>query len=143
MCTKNIFDEHQINQLLCFFADDIIKKVDITQISHVEGVDKILKNKDLFQSGKVGTGGYSVTFNDSIDIPAAVLYKSGVNIPLKLKDFIAFVQSNILDTTDSCNILECSRQNIAYMVKQQHLVPIKENVKGNLYLKGDILNNKW
>ncbi len=44
---------------------------------------------------------------------------------------------------NSCNILECSRQNIAYMVKQQHLVPIKENVKGNLYLKGDILNNKW
>ena len=131
------------NTLLCFFADDIIKKVDITQIAHVEGIDKILKNQSLFQSGKVGTGGYSVTFNDSIDIPAAVLYESGVYIPLKLKDFKAFVQKNILDTTDSCNILECSRQNIAYMVKQQQLVPIREEVKGNLYLKGDVLKNKW
>ena len=54
----------------------------------------------MFQSGKVGTGGYSVTFNDSIDIPAAILYESGVYIPLKLKDFIAFVQKNILDTSD-------------------------------------------
>lgn len=129
--------------LLCFFADDIIKKVDITQITHVEGVDKVLKNKSLFQSGKVGTGGYSVTFNDSIDIPASVLYEAGEYIPLTIGDFIAFVQNNILDTTESCNILECSRQNISYMVKHQQLVPIKEEVKGNLYLKGDVLNNKW
>ena len=102
-----------------------------------------MSNKSLFESGKVGTGGYSVTFNDSIDIPAAVLYEAGESIPLKLKDFVSFVQRNILDTTDSCNILECTRQNIAYMVKQQQLTPIKEEVKGNLYLKGEVLNNKW
>ena len=60
--------------LLCFFADDIVKKVNLEQIVEVEGVDKILSNKSLFESGKVGTGGYSVTFNDSIDIPAAVLW---------------------------------------------------------------------
>lgn len=88
-------------------------------------------------------GGYSVTFNVSIDIPATVLYEAGEYIPLKRTGFIAFVQNNILDTSDSCNILECSRQNVAYMVKQQQLVPIKEEVKGNLYLKGDILKNKW
>ena len=115
----------------------------MTHIANVEGIDKILKNKRLFQSGKVGTGGYSVTFNDSIDIPATVLYEAGEYIPLKRTDFIAFVQNNILDTSDSCNLLECSRQNIAYMVKQQQLVPIKEEVKGNLYLKGDILKNTW
>ena len=131
------------NMLLCFFADDMVKKVNLEQIVEVEGVDKILSNKSLFESGKVGTGGYSVTFNDSIDIPAAVLYEAGESIPLKLKDFVSFVQRNILDTTDSCNILECTRQNIAYMVKQQQLTPIKGEVKGNLYLKGEVLNNKW
>ncbi len=131
------------NMLLCFFVDDTIKKVDLTQITHIDGVDKVLGNRSLFQSGKVGTGGYFVTFNDSIDIPAAVLYEAGMYIPLKRKDFIAFVQNNVLDTSDSCNILECSRQNISYMVKQQQLVPIKEEVKGNLYLKGDVLRNKW
>ena len=131
------------HSLLCFFADDTIKKVDITQLAYVEGMDKVLRNKSLFQSGKVGTGGYSVTFNDSIDIPAAILYESGVYIPLKLKDFIAFVQNNILDTSDSCNILECSRQNISYLVKQQQLVPVREEVRGNLYLKGEVLNHKW
>ena len=142
---KNIIDcvISEDDSLLCFFVDGVTKKIDLSQMAHIEGVDKILRNKDLFQSGKVCTGGYSVTFNDSIDIPANVLYESGIYIPLRLNDFLAFVQKNVLDTTESCNILECSRQNVAYMVKQQQLAPIKEEVKGNLYLKGEVLRNKW
>jgi hypothetical protein len=142
---KNITDcvICQDKALLCFFANDVIKKVQLSKLENVEGIDKILSNENLFQSGKVGTGGYSVTFNDSIDIPAGILYEEGEQIPLQRNDFIAFVQKNVLDTTESCNILECSRQNVSYMVKQQQLVPIKEEVKGNLYLKGEILKNKW
>ena len=36
-------------------------------------------------------------------------------------------------------MLECSRQNLAYMLNKDILKPIKEDVKGNLYLKGDVL----
>ena len=129
--------------VLCFFADESVRKVDLSKLVEVEGVEKIIANEVLFQSGKVGTGGYSVVFNDSIDIPAAVLYETGVKIPIKLSDFIAFIRKNVYDTTESCYMLECSRQNISYLVKQQQLSPVKEEVKGNLYLKGDIINNQW
>lgn len=131
------------NTLLCFFADETMRKVDLSALVQVDGVKKILVNKELFQSAKVGVGGYSVVFNDAIDIPAAVLYEAGVKIPLKLSDFITFIRKNVCDTTESCYILECSRQNVSYIVKQQQLTPIKEEVKGNLYLKGDIINNQW
>ena len=131
------------NTILCFFVDETVRKVDLAKLVEVEGVEKVTANEALFQTGKVGTGGYSVVFNDAIDIPASVLYESGIKIPLKLNDFIAFIQKNVYDTTDSCNILECSRQNISYLVKQQQLTPIKEEVKGNLYFKGDLINNQW
>ncbi len=131
------------NYLLCFFMDNTVKKIDLRTLENAEGVDKILKNKKLYESGKVGTGGYSVTFNNSIDIPAAILYDAGIEIPLTLQDFITFVQKDIVDTTQSSNILECSRQNISYLVKQEQLTPITEEVKGCLYLKGDIEANKW
>ena len=49
----------------------------------------------------------------------------------------------MLDTTESCNLLECSRQNISNMVNQQKLTPVKEEVRGNLYLKGDVLRTMW
>lgn len=130
-------------RMLCFFADEVVKLIDVNKLKHIDGVDKILNNKSLYESGKVSTGGYAVTFNDSIEIPAKVLYESGEYIPLKLQDFVAFVKNNVLDTSDACNVLECSRQNISYMVKQKQLTPICEDVKGNLYLKGDILSSTW
>ena len=130
-------------RLLCFFVDGTLKKIDLADISNLEGVDKVIRNEKLYQSGKVGTGGYFVTFNDSIDISARLLYERGERIPLRLGDFTAFVQNNVIDTTQSCNILQCSRQNVAYMVSHQQMMPIKEDVRGNLYLKGDVIRNQW
>lgn len=131
------------NVLLCFFKNKKVKKVDLKKLTKEKNVDKILKFKEVYKTAKVGTGGYSVSFNDSLDIPAAILYKEGKSIPLTLSDFISFTEKNILDTTESCETLGCSRQNIAYMVKQNQLTPIKENTNGNLYLKGEILKNMW
>ena len=131
------------NTLLCFFEDDEVRKIDLTSLKRVEGIDKVIGNAGLFQSCKVGTGGYFITFNDSIDIPADILHKSGQAIPLTLNDFKAFVKKNVVDTTESCDILGCSRQNIYYLIERQQLAPIKGEVRGNLYLKGQILKNKW
>ena len=97
----------------------------------------------MFKSGKIATGGYILTFNDNIDIAASFLYEQGILIPLKPSDFRRFVESNVLDTSDCCSILECSRQNISYLVSKGSLISFKDNVKGNLYQKGNVLKNKW
>lgn len=129
--------------ILCFFQDGIIRKIDLKELSGIDGVDKVLKNREIFSSGKISAGGYSLTFNDTIDIPAAALYSAGVQIPLEQEDFFAFVRNNALDTAESCEILECSRQNLAYLVKQEKIEMMKGEVRGNLYLKGDVLKNTW
>jgi hypothetical protein len=129
--------------LLCFFADDEVRKIDLKKLQDVEDMDKVTKNERLYQTGQVGTGGYFVTFNNSIDVPAGVLHEAGEKISLSINDFKMFIQSNILDTTGSCNMLECSRQNISYLVAQGQLPPIREDVRGNLYLKGDVLRTRW
>lgn len=147
---RNLFDciPCEDRRLLCFFADGIIKMVDLHDLSvraeenvcvAATEIEKILRNDALYRSGKITAGGYSVTFNDSIDIPASALYGRGVLIPLRHDDFLSFLKSNVLDTTQTCGILQCSRQNLAYMVEQKKLAPVKEDVRGSLYLKGDVL----
>ena len=131
--------------LLCFFADETIRKIDLKKLASEKDMDdlrKVLSHEKVYQSGKAGTGGYFVTFNNSIDIPVGVLYRFGLVIPLKMNDFKLFVQKNLLDTTESCDLLECSRQNLSYMVKRNHLCSIKE-ARGKLYLKGEILRLMW
>ena len=100
-------------------------------------------NAPLFASAALGTDGYFVSFDNSIDVPAWALYKEGQKVPLKYDDFLAFAKNNLEDTSSSCEILECSRQNLAYMVKENQLSPFKENVKGNLYLRKDVVKNRW
>lgn len=136
------------HRLLCFFSDGTIGMADLNELSvraeenvgvAVTEIEKLLRNDALYRSGKITAGGYSVTFNDSIDIPAYALYGAGVMIPLRPDDFLSFLKINVLDTTQTCGILECSRQNLAYMVGQKQLAPVKEDVRGSLYLKGDVL----
>lgn len=130
-------------ELLCIFADDVIKKVKLSGFMDVKDIDKVVINEKLLNSACVATGGYAVTFNDSIDIPSALLYERGVKIPLKKCDLLAIVEHNIIDTNESCKVLECTRQNLTYLIKQNKISPIKEDVRGNLFFKGDILKNRW
>ena len=130
-------------KILCFFADGTTKKIVLSELEQTAEIEKILRNQALFQSGKTGTGGYYMTFDDVYDVPSSELYSAGTCIPLSLKELLTFVRNNILDTTQACNVLGCSRQNLSYMVKQSQLTPVKENVKGTLFLQGNILQNQW
>lgn len=129
--------------LLCFFADRTIRKIDLKLLLQNSDLDELFGDKALYRSARVGIGGYYITFDNRTDLPSWLLYRSGKKIPLEPEAFLAFVQKNILDTTEACNELGCSRQNLSYLVGQSMLSPIKENAKGNLYLKGDILRSQW
>lgn len=126
--------------LLCFFKNGAVKKVLLKRLTDVDGVARILENESLYRSGRLSAGGYAVTFNNSIDIPAGILYEAGITIPLSTDDFKKYVQKNVLDTSECCDLLSCTRQNLAYMVSQKQLTPIKVDVKGNLYLKGNVIS---
>lgn len=129
------------NCLLLFFNDGTTRKVQLNELSY-KGIDKVVANEGLFLSGHIAAGGYCVTFNDSIDIPATYLYEKGFALPITLDDFISFTKRNILDSSDVCDLLECSRQNLQYLVTAKHITPVKTNVKGNLYLKGEVITSR-
>lgn len=124
--------------LLCFFNDGKVTKVNLDElVTENPELSKVLKNEKLFRSGHIAAGGFCVTFNDSIDIEAATLYLKGNIIPLTYKDFVSFVD-NIVDTSECCEIMNCSRQNLTNYLANGWLEPIKKNVKGNLYTKGNL-----
>lgn len=129
--------------ILCFFADGKTRKIDLTETDNDDLAEKVCKNKKLMNSCMVGVGGYYITFNNSIDVPAAELYRAGKLIPLSLADFITFAGFNIIDTPQCCDELSCTRQNLAYMTDHGLFEPIKMNTRGNLYLKSDVLRSRW
>jgi hypothetical protein len=129
--------------LVCFFADETMRKIDLNTLSDLEDVEKVLRNEELFRSVTIGSGGYYISFGNTIDLPAAVLYEAGVEIPLTRDDFVSFAQNNIVDTTEAGILLDCSRQNLSYLIRKQKLTPVKTDTGGNLYLKEDVLKTNW
>ena len=129
--------------ILCLFRDGTIRKVDLTELAGADKADKLQRRRALFESGKITAGGYAITFDEQIDIPAAALYETGIRIPLEQEDLISLIRNNLMDTSEACDMLECSRQNLSYLVRKKQLSPIREKVKGNLYLKGALLENTW
>ena len=126
------------HSLLCFFNDKTVKKIDLLKLNKTADITKITSNEKVFKSAHIAAGGYFVTFNDSIDIDAKELYENGDKIPLSLEDFFAFVKMNVLDSSECCDVLECSRQNLTNYLSKDLLVPLKPDVKGNLYTKGNV-----
>lgn len=142
---KNVDECVVIGQasVLCFFIDGEVKKIDFARLSEIRMIDKVVKNTRLLQSCKVGTGGYSITFNDSIDIPCDLLHERGQSIPLTKEDFLSFARGNVVDTQECCEILNTTRQNLAYLKKQGKIDSIRDDVRGSLFFKGDVIRNTW
>lgn len=127
------------NQLVCLFHDDVVKKVELLRlIKQYKELSYVLKNRKLLDSVKIGVGGYSVVFDDSIEIQVSDLRAAGQTIPLTAGDFYNFVRRNVMDTTKTCALLQCSRQNLSYLVKEKKIRPIIYGTKENLYLKGGV-----
>ena len=138
---KNIWDcfPTEDNQLVCLFHDDVVKKVELLHLlKQYKELSHVIKSRKLLESAKIGVGGYSVVFDDSIEIQVSDLRAIGQRIPLSSGDFYNFARRNILDTTETCDMLQCSRQNMSYLVKEKKITPIICGTKENLYLKGEV-----
>jgi len=125
--------------IVCMFRDNTTRYIHLENlINKYPRIAHVMKHRELLESVQVGVGGYSISFNESIEIAASDLIEKGELLPLQANDFYGFVQKNVLDTTNACLLIECSRQNLAYLVKEKRVTPIIQGTKENLYTKGEI-----
>jgi hypothetical protein len=125
--------------LICMFRDNTARIVQLDKfVDTYREISHVLKYRELLESVQVGVGGYSVSFNETIEIASSDLRDAGEVLPLTANDFYGFVQKNVVDTTSACLMIECTRQNLSYLVKENQLTPILQGTKENLYTKGEI-----
>lgn len=131
------------NGVVCLFEDNTARKVSLEKLlDKYKDVAYVLKRRELLESVQVGVGGYSITFNESIEIASKDLRAIGELLPLTAGDFYGFIQRNVVDTTNACIMIDCSRQNLSYLVRESRLSPIIRGTKENLYTKGELARIK-
>lgn len=58
------------------------------------------------------------------------------------EELTAFVQDEIINTSEALEILQCSRQNLNDLVKREVITPIKDLPRDRLFFKEDIIKRK-
>lgn len=127
------------DRVICLLYNDNSIEVDLKKcIKDNPKLERVIKNRNVLETLIVDAGGYGISFNNTIFLDADTLRSSGVILPIYASVFYDFVKHSIINTTEACNLLDCSRQNLAYMVKQGAVQPLKQGWKENVFLKGDI-----
>ena len=127
------------NRIVCMLNNDTTIEVNLKNcLEEVPKLYSILSKDRLLSTLKVDAGGYGVTFNETISIDKRILLEHGVILPIYAHVFQDFVRHSIVNTTETCSILECTRQNLAHLIKTDVLHPLKEGWRENMFLKGEV-----
>ena len=138
---NNIFECFPIadNRIICLLNDDTVLEVDLRKcVEAVPKIETILSNERLLSTLKVDAGGYSVSINQDIILEKRILLEHGVVIPIYAQVFREFAKHSIINTTEACSMLECTRQNMRHLIKTDVLHPLKNGWRENVFLRGEI-----
>lgn len=139
--SKRIDFVHAIepSELVLMFRDETIWRVDIGIDMEEDGMlGAYLAKPGVFSCAELLPGGTGVTWNGYVDIPAWALSGRGERLPLTCSEFKSMVKKFVMDTSEVCDELECSRQYVNQLVKESDLSVLKESNNARLYARSEI-----
>lgn len=129
------------NSVVCLFRDNLVRKISLEILGRDYKPASYVANNELMQKClRVDSGGYSISFDNNIVIPVKLLREEAYSEPLFAIDFMSYAKNGLTDTSGVCDMLDCTRQNVSYMVKEGKLKPIMNNSKEKIYTTGSVWN---
>lgn len=121
-----------------FFMDDTARIIALKELCASDRrFDHIFRNDDLFRNVRVSPGGNGIEWGEERFLSAERLYPAGSKSPLHYSDLLSYVKKRVIDTTETAELLNCSRQYINQLTKNEKLLPLKSGSNNNLFLKSD------
>ena len=128
-------------KLLVFFRNGVTKIVDLRKLD-LPFCAPYLASQARFDTVEVEPDGYGVCWNERAMISHRKLFAYGFSVPLVLQDLHKFVRTRIVNVSEACCILNCSRQNIDDLMRRDKLHPIRSDKKGKLFSIAEVMQRK-
>lgn len=126
-------------RLLVFFRDGKVNRCDLVElVGSMAAFQPVIYNEEIFNTVSVSAGGYGIQWGEQLTISDSRLYDSGVEVGISLDDFKSFICHRVVSATEATELLQCSRQNLNALVRQNKLQPLKAAGRVTLFLKTDI-----
>ena len=126
-------------KVLVFFMDDKSVVVDIGKLCKENRLfGNILRNDDVFRNVRVSPGGNGNEWGDEHFIDAKTLREIGKASVISYEDITGFMKDRLVNTAETADILNCSRQYIKQLTDKEILTPLRVGANSNIYLKSEI-----
>ncbi|MCD8383697.1 MAG: DUF2442 domain-containing protein [Clostridiales bacterium] len=102
-----------------------------------------LSENEMFQQVAIEAGGRGITWPCGFRCSADEVLRAGSLLPLDRNDFLLFCRYSILSTSESAELLNCTRQNIDSLVRRGRLTPVKTYARNKLFLRSDVVRRLW
>ena len=129
--------------MLVFFADKTVKKVNTSDAQLSIRVLDYLNNDNNFTLVEPIIGGYGVKWGNIAQIDNEKLYEIGIDIGLTLNDFAKFAKHGILSASEAANKLNCSRQNISLLCRSGKLQNLSDFSENTEFLASEVYQRAW
>lgn len=93
---------------------------------------------DRFSDYSISSGGHAIVWGSEASISCSELPSISMPTGLTLNDIASMIKSRIVDTGEACRLLNCTRQNLNYLVKRGKLSPIVTSSGTRLFLRGEL-----
>jgi hypothetical protein len=130
-----------VPKLMVFFQNDVTKIIDM-QLIGVDYCTPFFSSQERFNTIEVLPGGYGVYWNTRACIIYSELIKHGQDVPLSYRDITRYVKNRLVNTNQTCDILECSRQNIDDLMKRGKLHPVRTDERYKLFTRAEVAERR-
>lgn len=130
-------------KLLTIFRNEIVKILDMKKIINKYMLCMpYINREELFNQVELQPDGYGIQWNPQATIMYYELYRMGKTLPLTKDDLRILLEKRLITTAQTCKLLNCTKQNIDYLVANKKLNPIQVDSKHKLFLKNEVLQRK-
>lgn len=127
-------------EYLVFFSNDETRKYVSDEFKLNEGQQRYLNEHQY--DYRIMPGGYEINWNDVVTLDVEYLRKNGEKTDISYNYFKNFLKNNVASTSDVCEELDCTRQNVDELVKKRKLTPVLSYPKNKIFLKAEIGRRK-
>ena len=128
------------DKYLIFFKNGEIKICELNNL--IKSNDRLNKFLNLYpeqiSKARIEAGGHGLCFSSDINITSEQIYLESKNKNITSEDIYTYISNRLINTSEACELLNCSRQNIEYLISQNKLKPIIVNEKSKHFLRKDI-----
>ncbi|MCR4787405.1 MAG: DUF2442 domain-containing protein [Lachnospiraceae bacterium] len=127
------------NRVLVFFKDGKAGRLDInTKCGENRIFGNVLSSAGSFDQVKVSPGGNGIEWDEDRFISAETLYKEVTQTDDDYDAYLRFTSLRLAETANVCDVMECTRQYVSRMVRENKIAPVYTGGQTRMFLKADI-----